>query len=40
MVNMMNNQCNGQANNNPQMEQIIATQNHLMQAMLQTLNQL
>jgi hypothetical protein len=35
MVNMMNNQCNGQArnsqakhaNNNPQMEQIIATQN-------------
>jgi hypothetical protein len=44
MVNMRNNHCNGQANNannnNPQMEQLLATQNQLIQAMLQTLNQL
>jgi hypothetical protein len=48
MVNTRNNQCNGQAsnsqtnstNNNPQMEQLIATQNQLMQAVLQTLNHL
>jgi hypothetical protein len=43
MVNMRNHPCNGQtnnANNNPQMEQLLATQNQLMQAMLQTLNQL
>jgi hypothetical protein len=48
MVNMRNNQCNGQAsnnqannsNNNPQMEQLIATQNQLMQAVLQMLNHL
>jgi hypothetical protein len=44
MVNMRNNHCNGQANNannnNPQMEQLLATQNQLMQAVLQTLNQL
>jgi hypothetical protein len=48
MVNTSNNQCNGQAsnsqanntNNNPQMEQRIATQNQLMQAILQTLNHL
>jgi hypothetical protein len=46
MVNTRNNPCNGQANNannnnnNPQMEQLLATQNQLMQAMLQTLNQL
>jgi hypothetical protein len=47
-VNTWNNQCNGQAsnnqansaNNNPQMEQLIATQNQLMQAVLQTLNHL
>jgi hypothetical protein len=46
MVNTRNNQCNGQAsnnqanngNNNPQLEQLIATQNQLMQAVLQTLN--
>jgi hypothetical protein len=46
MVNTRNNPYNGQANNandnnnNPQMEQLLATQNQLMQAMLQTLNQL
>jgi hypothetical protein len=48
MVNMRNNHCNGQdsknqtsnANNNPHMEQIIATQNQLMQTVLQTLNHL
>jgi hypothetical protein len=44
MVNMRNNHCNGQANNannnNPQMEQLLATQNKMMQAVLQTLNQL
>jgi hypothetical protein len=46
MVNTRNNTCNGQANhannnnNNPQIEQLLATQNQLMQAMLQTLNQL
>jgi hypothetical protein len=44
MVNTWNNHCNGQANNanssNPQMEQFLAMQNQLMQAMLQTLNQL
>jgi hypothetical protein len=48
MVNTRNNQCNGQAsnsqtinaNNNPQMEQLIDTQNQLMQAVLQTLNHL
>jgi predicted XRE-type DNA-binding protein len=44
MVNMRNNHFNGQANNannnNPQMEQLLATQNQLMQAVLQTLNQL
>jgi hypothetical protein len=49
MVNTRNNHCNGQArntqannanNNNPQIEQLLATQNQLMQAVLQTLNQL
>jgi hypothetical protein len=48
MVNTRNSQCNGQAsnnqannaNNNPQLEQLIATQNQLMQAVLQTLNHL
>jgi hypothetical protein len=48
MVNMRNSQCNGQASNNhanngnknPQMEQLIATQNQLMQVVLQTLNHL
>jgi hypothetical protein len=49
MVNTRNNHCNGQAsntqannanNNNPQMEQLLATQNQLMQAVIQTLNQL
>jgi hypothetical protein len=44
MVNMRNNHCNGQANNannnNLQMEQLLATQNQLMQAVLQALNQL
>jgi hypothetical protein len=48
MVNTRNNQWNGQAsnsqannaNNNPQMEQLIDTQNQLMQAVLQTLNHL
>jgi hypothetical protein len=45
---MRNNQYNGQAsnnqankaNNNPQMEQLITTQNQFMQVVLQTLNQL
>jgi hypothetical protein len=48
MVDTRNNHYNGQAsnteannaNNNPQMEQLLATQNQLMQAVLQTLNQL
>jgi hypothetical protein len=48
MVNTRNNSCNGQASNsqtnnttnNPQIEQLIATQNQLMQAVLQTLNHL
>jgi hypothetical protein len=48
MVNTRNNPCNGQAsnnhtnntNNNPQIEQLIATQNQLMQVVLQTLNHL
>jgi hypothetical protein len=47
-VNTRNNPCNGQArnsqtnntNNNPQIDQLIATQNHLMQVVLQTLNHL
>jgi hypothetical protein len=43
MVNTRNSQCNGQpsnnnSNNNVNLEQLIATQNQLMQAMLQTLN--
>jgi predicted XRE-type DNA-binding protein len=47
---MRNNHYNGQDsntqgnsannNNNPQMEQLLATQNQLMQTVLQTLNQL
>jgi hypothetical protein len=47
MVNTRNNQCNGQpssnnnSSNNPvNLEQLIATQNQLMQAVLQTLNNL
>jgi hypothetical protein len=44
MVNIRNNLCNGQASNsqinNPQIEQLIATQNLLMRAVLQTLNHL
>jgi hypothetical protein len=45
MVNTRNNPCNGQASNshttnNPQIEQLIATQNQLMQTILQTLNHL
>jgi hypothetical protein len=44
MVNTRNNHYNSQANNannnNPQMEQLLATQNQLMQAVLQTLNRL
>jgi hypothetical protein len=48
MVNTRNNLCNGQAsnsqtnntNNNPQIEKFIATQNQLMQVVLQTLNHL
>jgi hypothetical protein len=43
-MNTRNYPCNGQAtndtNNNPQIEQLIATQNQLMQAVLQTLNYL
>jgi hypothetical protein len=45
MVNIRNSQCNGQpsnnnnnSNNNVNLEQLIATQNQLMQAVLQTLN--
>jgi hypothetical protein len=43
MVNTRNNQCNGQPSNNnnhnnANMEQLLTTQNQLMQAMLQTLN--
>jgi predicted XRE-type DNA-binding protein len=43
MVNTRNNQCNGQFsnnnnNNNANPEQLLTTQNQLMQAMLQTLN--
>jgi hypothetical protein len=45
MVNTRNIQCNGQPsnnnnsnNNNANLEQLLATQNQLMQAMLQTLN--
>jgi hypothetical protein len=43
MVNTRNNPCNGQTNNtnnNPQIEKLIATQNQLMQVVLQTLNNL
>jgi hypothetical protein len=44
MVNTRNNHCNGHANNannnNPQIEQLLATQSQLMRAVLQTLNQL
>jgi hypothetical protein len=46
MVNTMSNHFNGPANNtqannnNAQMEQLLATQNQLMQAVLQTLNHL
>jgi hypothetical protein len=42
MVNTRNSQCNGQPNNNnnnnAHLEQLLTTQNQLMQAMLQTLN--
>jgi hypothetical protein len=45
MINTRNSQCNGQpsnnnnnSNNNVNLEQLIATQNHLIQAVLQTLN--
>jgi hypothetical protein len=43
MVNTRNSQCNGQpnnnnSNNNVNLEQLIPTQNQLMQAVLQTLN--
>jgi membrane-bound lytic murein transglycosylase B len=45
MVNIRNSQCNGQpsnnnnnSNNNVNLKQLIATQNQLMQAVLQTLN--
>jgi hypothetical protein len=41
MVNIRNSQCNGQPNNNnnnANLEQLLTTQNQLMQAMLQTLN--
>jgi hypothetical protein len=44
MVNTRNSQCNGQPSNNnsnhnnANLEQLLTTQNHLMQAMLQTLN--
>jgi hypothetical protein len=43
MVNTRNIQCNGQPsnnnnNNNANLEQLLTTQNQLMQAMLQTLN--
>jgi hypothetical protein len=49
MVNTRNNHCNGQAsntqdnnanNNKPRMEQLLATQNQLVQVVLQILNQL
>jgi hypothetical protein len=46
MMNTRNNYCNGQAsntqanNNISHMEQLLATQNQLMQAVIQTLNQL
>jgi membrane-bound lytic murein transglycosylase B len=48
MVNTRNSECNGQtsnnqpnnANNNPQLEQLIAMQNLLMQVVLQMLNHL
>jgi hypothetical protein len=42
MVNTRNSQCNGQpsnnSNNNAHLEQLLTTQTQLMQAMLQTLN--
>jgi hypothetical protein len=42
MMNTRNSQCNGQPsnnnNNNADLEQLLTTQNQLMQAMLQTLN--
>jgi hypothetical protein len=43
MVNTRNNQCNGQPSNNnnnsnAHLEQLLTTQTQLMQAMLQTLN--
>jgi hypothetical protein len=44
MVNTRNSQCNGQPsnnnnnNNNAHLEQLLTTQNQLMQALLQTLN--
>jgi hypothetical protein len=40
MVNIRNSQCNGQPsnNNNANLEQPLTTQNQLMQAMMQTLN--
>jgi hypothetical protein len=43
MVNTRNNQCNGQPsnnnnNNNAHLEQLLTIQTQLMQAMLQTLN--
>jgi hypothetical protein len=45
MVNTRNSQCNGQPSNNnnnnhnnAHLEQLLTTQNQLMQAMLQTLN--
>jgi hypothetical protein len=45
MVNTRNSQCNGQPSNNnnnnhnnANLEQLLITQNQLMQAMLQTLN--
>jgi hypothetical protein len=40
MVNTRNSQCNGQPsnNNNANLEQLLSTQNQLMQVMMQTLN--
>jgi hypothetical protein len=40
MVNTWNSQCNGQPsnNNNAHLEQLLTTRTQLMQAMLQTLN--
>jgi hypothetical protein len=40
MVNKRNSQCNGQPsnNNNANLEQLLSTQNQLMQVMMQTLN--